>query len=140
MSTDNLGTAFAFDYGRMPEEVNEFQARMFIVNGTIDATGIFLVDLSECINRNLLGHIQSVILTQINPASKAAMIFTHGITGVRFSCASDIGDGAHDAKIIFPYMAPIGTPQHILTGPADHSFQLVFTNIPLPIAANGSTF
>lgn len=139
MSTTNDGVSFAFNYGRMPEEINEFQPRCFVVNGSIPASGEFIIDLSECINRNLLGHIQSVIFTVINPASNLPMVFEHGSSGVRFSCCSMVADGAHDAKVVFPYMSPSGVAQHRLTGPADWQFQLVFTNVPLPIAAGGFT-
>jgi hypothetical protein len=138
MSTDNMGVAFSFNYGRMPEEINEFQPRMFVINGSIPVGGLFQVDLTECVNRELLGHIQSCILTMIRPATNGQMTFVHGTSGVRFSVCNMVADGAHDAKIVFPFMSPQNTLQHNLLGPVDYPFQLVFTNVPFPIACTGS--
>lgn len=130
-------SVFSYAYGKIPTDFNAFEARCCVINAAIPVGGEYLVDLSEFINRDLLGSIQSVIFTVINPADNHSLVFHHGITGIRFSVNSMVADGAHDGKIIFPYMSPPSTAQHTITGDVDRPFQLIFTNIPLPLICTG---
>jgi hypothetical protein len=133
MATLNNGVAYGFCYGLPPDENQNFIPRLFSINDVFDSTGNYIVDLSECINQNLIGKIQSVIYT-VTPSGTGYYQFIHGITQIRFSL-SNFNSG-QDCKIIFPYLSPPDAHQHNLIGNAGHHFQLTFLNIPLPIVCN----
>jgi hypothetical protein len=139
MGTPNNGVAFAYSYGLAPDEVNEFLPRMFIINDVTDANGNYLADLSEAINQNLIGNIQSVMMTLVGAAATTQLVFTHGVSGVRVSTAP--WTAGFDGKSCFPYFAPADARQHTLKSTVGGAqFQLVFTNVPLPIVNGGNSF
>lgn len=139
MPAINNGAVFSYSYGLQPDDINEFTPRIFVVNDVTDANGNYLVDLSDVINNNLIGDIQSVMLTIIGAAATTQLVFTFGMSQIRCSVAP--WTAGFDAKCIVPYLAPRDARQHQLKSTVGNvQFQLVFTNVPLPLVNGGNSF
>jgi hypothetical protein len=132
-----------YSYGKAPADFNEFQPRFYPITGMTDETGHYDVDLSEIVHRDLMGEIQSVIMTAWEPATTGKISFIFGGSNIWFS-VNPYAAG-ETAKCIFPYLSPPDQYRHKLfsgsiangTHLAYYPFQLVFTNVPLPPVVGG---
>ena len=127
-----------YSYGKMPVDFNEFTPKFCVISGITGADGNYDVDLSEIINRDGMGDIQSVVMTLMEFPTYTLLNFIFGQSDIIFSVRAFSLN--MPVKCIFPYFAPRGVNRHrlysgALTGSAvaNVPFQLVFTNIPLPI-------
>lgn len=126
-------SSFAFHYGTLPDAEKEYNPRLFVIDGVATGLGDELIDISPWVNHNSIGDIQSVIFStrQIGAAQFYRFIF--GITGVTFYIQNAF-NAAQCGLAIFPYMSPRDCRQHYInTNGMTVPYQLVFTNIALPL-------
>ena len=127
----NVG-CFAFAYGAPPLEVEEFIPRLFVVDDFTDANGRSFVDISEYINHNFVGHIQTVMLNILDAVTPTRLELTFGVTGARVSTAANVA--LTSGMTIMPYLAPADCRQHLVVSSVPNThFQLIFTNVPMPL-------
>lgn len=132
MPANQNSVSFAFGYGLMPDEINEFVPRLFVVEGVTDANGVYNLDISEYLNRNLIGNIQSVIISILDAVTPTRLELIYGVTGARVSACADAA--RESGYTVMPFLSPQDCAQHVITSSrAETRFQLVFTNVPLPL-------